>query len=432
MGKISIIEYGPIEKAEIDLEKDVQLIIGSQASGKSTICKMVYFCQKVRDYVVDFAMQEEQFRNTHRDNRYANCMKFLVRKFIEFFGTTWHMRTFRLRYDISEERWLELSLKGTGFIRFKFSENLSSRITEILDVAEQWHMQLKIVDVAERIEYRQYMRRQISEKASIAFDNVSRLIYIPAGRSLLATSSGYFVNKEDLNMDLMMREFCSLIEETKARFGRKIPEMLKNYTQTVSGQINNMALEDAYHLIKKILKADYASENDGEKIYFDKNHYVKLQYASSGQHEALWILMLCYIIILENRKTFLVVEEPEAHLFPEAQQWIVELLALTANTADCKIMITTHSPYILTSLNVLLLSHAIEKQTTQNAVVKRNCRLASGRTAAYKLEDKSNDGYILSCIMDFESGLIEADYIDNVSRIINAAIDRLLEKEVDE
>ena len=28
-----------------------------QASGKSTVCKVVYFCQKIRDYTLDFLME---------------------------------------------------------------------------------------------------------------------------------------------------------------------------------------------------------------------------------------------------------------------------------------------------------------------------------------------------------------------------------------
>ena len=51
--KIFIQNFGPVDKASVDLTKKFQIFIGAQASGKSTICKVVYFCQKIRDYTLD-------------------------------------------------------------------------------------------------------------------------------------------------------------------------------------------------------------------------------------------------------------------------------------------------------------------------------------------------------------------------------------------
>lgn len=200
------------------------------------------------------------------------------------------------------------------------------------------------------------LKQQLRYAVSSLFGSTEEIIYIPAGRSLLATLF------EDLryllaqNMNLTMQEFVELIQRTRKRFGTKIPEMIKEYTKTENGQINNMAVAQAYSLIQEILKADYTSEEDGEKIYFDERHWVKLMYGSSGQQECLWILLLAFISILENRNTFVIIEEPEAHLFPQAQRKIVNLIALMVNTTGSKVLITTHSPYILTAANILLYS----------------------------------------------------------------------------
>ena len=42
MQKIVIKNFGPIEDAEIDIKK-ILVLIGEQASGKSTIAKLIYF-----------------------------------------------------------------------------------------------------------------------------------------------------------------------------------------------------------------------------------------------------------------------------------------------------------------------------------------------------------------------------------------------------
>lgn len=50
-----------------------------------------------------------------------------------------------------------------------------------------------------------------------------------------------------------------------------------------------------------MLRGDYVNESDGEKLYYSDREYVKLMYASSGQQEVLWILLLIFIRILEQR-----------------------------------------------------------------------------------------------------------------------------------
>lgn len=209
------------------------------------------------------------------------------------------------------------------------------------------------------------MKRHLNERLFLVFENNDEIIYIPAGRSLLATMSEQLQDVSTDEMDLTMQEFIKLIKITKNKFGTKIPEMITDYIKTVKGQINNAAVDQAYEFIKKILKADYISESDGEKIYFDEHHWVKLMYGSSGQQEVLWILMLDFAIILEKKKSFIIIEEPEAHLFPIAQKDVMNLISLMINSTNSKVIITTHSPYILTSTNILLFSEKVENRHTK-------------------------------------------------------------------
>ncbi len=54
MRHIIIKQFGPIKEIDIDLDKDLEVIIGPQASGKSTISKIIYFCRKIRDYFLQY------------------------------------------------------------------------------------------------------------------------------------------------------------------------------------------------------------------------------------------------------------------------------------------------------------------------------------------------------------------------------------------
>ena len=431
--KILIRNFGPIKDAEIHLNNNFQILIGSQASGKSTLCKIVYFCQKIRDYTLEFLMNSEQFTKNHKNEYFNNYLKYMTKQFIGCFGTTKHMQKFRITYLFDEKK-IEICLNNDGYVRFSFNDILKMEIYSLIEEASDMFLNRlnnEVASIMDNITAIGVMKRHLTEVLFSIFKNEAEIIYIPAGRSLLATMSEQLHDISVSEMDLTMQEFVKLIRATKSQFGTKIPEMVQNYTKRVKGQINNSAVTHAYELIKKILKADYVNDSDGEKIYFDEHHWVKLMYGSSGQQEALWILMLTLIIILENRRAFVVIEEPEAHLFPIAQKDMISLIALMVNATDSRVIITTHSPYILTSSNILLYSEKVENnyRGEEKPVIPRSIRLSYHKFAAYKVENAADS---LTSLMDENSHMISTDYIDKVSEITNNELEHLLDMEIND
>lgn len=431
--KILIRNFGPIKDAEIHLNNNFQILIGSQASGKSTLCKIVYFCQKIRDYTLDFLMNSEQFTKNHKNEYFNNYLKYMTKQFIGCFGTTKHMKRFRITYLFDEKK-IEICLNNDGYVRFSFNDILKMEIYSLIEEASDMFLNRlnnEVASIMDNITAIGVMKRHLTEVLFSIFKNEAEIIYIPAGRSLLATMSEQLHDISVSEMDLTMQEFVKLIRATKSQFGTKIPEMVQNYTKTVKGQINNSAVTHAYELIKKILKADYVNDSDGEKIYFDEHHWVKLMYGSSGQQEALWILMLTLIIILENRRAFVVIEEPEAHLFPIAQKDMISLIALMVNATDSRVIIATHSPYILTSSNILLYSEKVENnyRGEEKPVIPRSIRLSYHKFAAYKVENAADS---LTSLMDENSHMISTNYMDKVSEITNNELEHLLDMEIND
>ena len=429
---IKIKNFGPIATAEIDLGNNFQIFIGEQASGKSTICKVVYFCQKIRDYTLDFLMDEEQFKLNHENEYFTNYMKYLTQKFMDCFGKTLHMSPFDIVYEWGQKK-INISLNSDKYIRYQFSEELKASVGALIrETSVMFRYELnsnEMNSLMDNIMAVGVMRRRLNEAVCRIFDSADNIIYIPAGRSLLVTLSEELNDLSTTRMDLTMREFIALIRGTRDRFGAKIPEIVKEYTKTIKGQINNVAIDQVYDLIRKILKADYTSEADEERIYFDKHHWVKLMYGSSGQQEVLWILMLVFVTVLENRSSFVVIEEPEAHLFPEAQKEIIKLIALLVNVTKSKVILTTHSPYILTSANILLYSGKVEGRRLQGreCVIEKSYRLRYESFKAYAVS--GNRKKTIVSLMDRESHMINTDYIDSVSEITNDELEALLEME---
>ena len=80
------------------------------------------------------------------------------------------------------------------------------------------------------------------------------------------------------------------------------------------------------------------------------------------------------------------IEEPEAHLFPNEQKLLIELLVdvynnLNKNKLKWRFFITTHSPYILNALNNMLLKGSIldKKDDSEKNIINTEVKFPSLR-----------------------------------------------------
>ncbi len=101
--------------------------------------------------------------------------------------------------------------------------------------------------------------------------------------------------------------------------------------------------------------------------------------------------------------------------------------AFRARNGEMCIVLTTHSPYILTSVNNLLQAGKLyapaSKETAKKLmqIIPKKRRFSPGDVGFYALQD----GRARS-ILDGETGLIDADVIDQVSNDIAIQFDQLL------
>lgn len=433
MRVIRLRDVGPIKNISMDIDNGINIIIGEQASGKSTLAKEIYFFKKIRDYFIDYLCNSSNFTFSSSDEQYIAFLKSIRSNYMESFGATKHLpKTYSLTYTYGEKNSVSASLDEKNYVRFKFSAEMETQIRAALDAVK------KIYDTADingKELYNAYLIRQkqrediashFGEFAKKLFFEEGEPVYIPAGRSMLSVMSEQMDVVDVKGLDLPMRDFVRRIRELKSRLGKKLPEVVTDYVKTIKGQIKNKDVELAMETIEKILHGQYVSDADGEKLYIDSKRWVKLIYSSSGQQEALWILNLLFISILENKKTFFIIEEPEAHLFPLAQKYMMEMIALTHNSTGSQVLVTTHSPYILTSTNLLIYSGLIENRMNgTTSIVDRRYRLSEGTVKAYRLRTDSS----FSTIMDESNSFINAGEIDEVSEILNNETDKMIRME---
>lgn len=406
MQHITIRDFGPIKEVDIDLDKNLEVLIGPQASGKSTFSKTVFFCKKIRDYFLQYLDGIMNTEYLYSTELYLNFLKFIRRPFMGYFGTTKHMESFHIKYYYEKEtdRYVSISLDKDHFAKFAFSHKMHEEISDMIKQAVEVAKQSRRSPFAEAYFKQAGFIEKMKAPISKIFCDDDMLIYIPAGRNLLAVVPDSFGKKNssiqnsfdvdieiDISqIDLITQEFIQYIRDMRSNFGSKLEEITQNYLKTVKGQIRNHDVETACSLIREILRADYINDKDGEKLFYDKEHWVKLMFGSSGQQEIVWALNSIFLAILKNEKTFLVFEEPESHLFPDSQVTIAELVALMINSSKSRVIITTHSPYMLTAANLLIYSGEEESKSNQeDAVVKKELRLQSGTVGAYFLSRKT-------------------------------------------
>ena len=182
---------------------------------------------------------------------------------------------------------------------------------------------------------------------------------------------------------------------------------------------------EALDLIQKILKGRYTVTDGEERIWIDTGRYVKINFASSGQQECVWILNLLYYYFVMQNPVYFIIEEPESNLFPESQKAIIELTALVAG-AGHEVLLTTHSPYVLGAVNNLLYAGTVGQIAAEKSaeIIAPEKWIDACCCEARFVEN----GEARDC-MDNELMQIDNSLLDQISHGINKEYDILFEIE---
>ena len=72
--KLIIKNFGPIKSVDLDLGK-ITVLIGEQATGKSTIAKVLSICRYF-SYIVNYAIDIDKQHKFHTNERFFNGLKY--------------------------------------------------------------------------------------------------------------------------------------------------------------------------------------------------------------------------------------------------------------------------------------------------------------------------------------------------------------------
>jgi predicted ATPase len=448
MANLKIENFRAIKNAEIEVS-DFLVVIGEQASGKSTISKLIHYFKSLKKDAID-CLSEHQTNN--QPAILETQKKFNSKaqsRFYQLFGAT-NKETFSIEYQYTvdksitiyqskskvalqinasffQEDWYKLIIDYSQFLN-DFGQNSTGSSLNSDD----------IVEIKRKIE-RDKTEKGFSEKINTLFgDTDRRRNYIPASRSLissLASSSGrrnaidfFSKTNTDSNLDndvtkyfdITVGDFFSEIERIKEGVLKK--KQLSEIVELAEGD-KKKALELFYKLLKEILKADYKLINEREELIskeFAKP--VLLEFASSGQQEIVWILLCLFVWTEEDYPTSVIIEEPEAHLYPKTQNLVLQYITqfFNANKGN-QVIINTHSPYLILALNNLLFAHQVNnEQVIEHTGIEKESWLDPKRFGAYIIENGT-----VRKIFNAEEGLISESMLEYEATAINDVFEKI-------
>jgi predicted ATP-dependent endonuclease of OLD family len=335
MEKIVIENFGPIDKAEVEI-KDITIFIGTTSSGKSTVAKLISI------------FRDAEFKASTSFKQFSKLLS---------------------NYNID----------------FNFSDD-----TKIRYEYDEFYCEIR--------------KGKIEDHSFLA--NSQRLlnpIYIPAERIFFPTISQsiFGLISNDIGLPKWFLDFGAEFE--KAR-----------------NTIRKFSID--------FLKVDYEYNESQDIIKLPNAVTVRLSQASSGLQSVIPL-----ILVIQNnttkedsKKDMFVIEEPELNLYPSSQKELTEFIIGATNASNDKLIITTHSPYLLTTLDNLIQADNVvklkpEKKKEVARLIPEKYWIDFDKVACYFFDNGS-----CRSTLDVETRSIGPSNIDDVSETISETFEELL------
>lgn len=421
---LKVKNFGPIKDVELDL-RDVNVFIGPQASGKSVLAKLYTIC-KSPSLFLKISNSSKVFDGgiTGYIFSWDNCIpdedvfKQSLQKFslLMFLKDDTEIEFVSAKYEL---RFI--------FNQLEYYDKLGLEVltnSDLRDNLKAFNERMEVLKTKSK-----FLENALLEKS--AFENVVKYDDSDADSSFLFLRLSILWTFKRLNLyktcnyipsertlAVLLKNAALNLMHQRVPIPEHLLEFAANYN-SASDKIRNLDLS--------YLKSSASYKNiDGEDFILDDDTTLKLSESASGLQSVVPLLLT-----LENLKNSgeesafhqaFVIEEPETNLFPKAQYALLKCLERNRPDDDGKIdtgsvhIYTTHSPFILSSLNNMLYAYKkgnAASPSVQEEIAKvlpKENWISPERFSAYQIIDGKAES-----IFDRESGLIQENIIDQIS-----------------
>jgi predicted ATP-dependent endonuclease of OLD family len=395
MRKLIIKKFGPVLNAELEL-KAVNLLIGEQSVGKSTIAKLITIMTDIfslvtiiRDGHVGWIDQLKTYGlDIYSKDDYSILYE-------------WYEKEKHLLLTITREKTTTVFTEGETSIT-----DIKEITQKLLELKPIFHQELLVSQIKKMLDNAQGTdpKEVISSLQQLVYNS----IYIPAERNFFS-----FFSKALPALNLV---------------NESIPRNLLRFSLDYQNAKSTYGKYDS-----SLLSVSY--EYDGSDDYFidhTSNQRHHLSYASSGIQSTMPLLLVLEYAVNKREYSSFVIEEPETNLFPDKQVALLRHILKTVNSDGRTLTITTHSPYLLSALNNSLFAglmmnrygEGINKELAE--IIDQDCCLTPEECSVYSLGESVNGkGFYCKSVVDLETGMIDSNALDGVSLLLSAEFSKL-------
>jgi predicted ATPase len=373
------------------------ILIGDQATGKSTIAKVLAVCRYFSYFNNCTYLGIGSFNII--ENFFSGLKDFGIYEFINYDSEiNYENLDYALKLSSIFNLKGKINLKNELHFKDKFSINVKAKselyinLIEKLEISKPWN------------------NKSGTELSWLSWYPSDKFFQNEVGKVLnnpLLIPIERIVQSISFNKDLL------LSEATQDQL-RKLRRIAMNYSNPTEIPVLNLNFYSSNGL-------DFVKRKEEESFY-------KLAESASGWQSTTPIVLgvKYYNEIKPKVKTF-IIEEAENNLFPKTQKRLVEFFVENINNYGHQFILPTHSPYILSALNNCLYAYNLSKiengkynKEIEKIIPKENWLNIDDLSVYYLEKGEAKN------ILNREEGLIDIDDLDSVSRDINKVFDELL------
>ena len=362
MATITIKNVGPIKNIEnLELSK-VNVFMGHQSSGKSTIAKIISYCTWIeKEVAINQSLDEynlngnfsKKLEDFHRLNGYFKgnteiCYESNVIR-LQFRDNECSIEWVdKYAYKLSKIAYIpsERNLTVLPFIQKVEMPNNNNRsfLFDWLTISSKYDQenQVKILDLPVAYYYKESIGNGKNHIVSTDENNQYDVLLEHASSGLqsltpLIVAFKYltewiYENEEDVSFEKQQKK-------NKVDFQLARELLAKKYYP-------NEKFENDEQVLQRVREIINLASNKNVRAFELAEQWEKIQYNLNT-----------------TSSTQFIIEEPEQNLFPSTQRDLVyHLLQLITGERDHRLTITTHSPYILYALNNCMMGYLVNSQ----------------------------------------------------------------------